>query len=207
MSTSIKQLSGLEALPVFLGPFNVWVHQFLRQVLTSKTRVSCFVMRSDSACRSDRTDSAATALFPIPPPFLDAFGVGPDLSTQRKRELQIVKKLVHLIAMALHYEPLGFPMPTLKFIRRRPSTRLPMDSDVPQGVPYFSTAGCGRKFFQFGAILRETIVANEQFWLKLSSLYHHGATNAKGFVSKDVFMGLRPCLSANVDTSRALVSC
>ena len=54
-------------------PFPSWVEQFVRQVLGAKTRFSYFVLQSISASRSGRTDSTATALFPIPYPHGDVF--------------------------------------------------------------------------------------------------------------------------------------
>ena len=104
-------------------PCQSWVHMFLRQVLSAKTRFSYVMLRTLSASRNGRDDSVATALFPIPMPFVDIVWSGPDLSSQKKGRVKAFKKLMHLIVMALNYEHFRNPMSILQLIRRRPATQ------------------------------------------------------------------------------------
>ena len=136
-------------------PFVAWVHQCIRQVLSSRTRFSYFIMRTISASRNGRDDSIATALFPIPTPFEDAFRIGPELRSQKKRRKLALRKLMHLIVMTLNYEHSRSLMAILALLRRRPG---PMHKRVFQrirtfceasGPPSFlSMSGGGRKRFQ-----------------------------------------------------------
>lgn len=101
-------------------PLQSWIHQFVRQVLGSKTK---FSLRTKGASRDGREDSVATALFPIPLPHEDAFWDGPGLSSQKRRRSRALKKLMHLIIMTLNYEHFRNPMSILKLIRRRHAAR------------------------------------------------------------------------------------
>ena len=103
-------------------PFTAWTNQFVRQVLAVHTRFSYFLLRTISASRSGRDDCTATALFPIPFPFKDAWG-SLDGCGKKKREVRALQKLVHLSVMALNFENFRQPMTILSLIRRRPSAQ------------------------------------------------------------------------------------
>ena len=180
-------------------PFHCWVHQFVRQVLASKTRFSYFVMRSISACRSGRDDITATALYPIPFPFEDAFGDGLGSSSKKRRRSKALHRRMHLTIMALNYEHFRHPMSILQLIRRRPSVahkgvfnRIWMFFKASGPPAFVSVAGCGRKSFQLGARMREIVLALENLGLNPSSLYHHEAARKEVPMNNDVYEELRP---------------
>ena len=94
-------------------PFPSWVEQFVRQVSGAKTGFSYFVLQSISASRSGRTDSTATALFPIPYPHDDVFWSGPDHLGKKYRHVRALRKMLHLAVMALNFEHFRSPMSIL----------------------------------------------------------------------------------------------
>ena len=182
------QLDASSASPIVVRPlmtpvpFVCWVHQFLRQLLASRTRFSYFVMQTISASRDGRDDSIATALFPIPLPFVGIFGDGPDLSSKKKRHSHAMRKLLHLTVMTLNYEHFRQPMSILRLIRRRPDARhravyaRTLTFFEACGPPAFiSLAGCGRKRFQLDARMRELKESLDALGLSSASLYHRGA--------------------------------
>ena len=180
-------------------PFQSWVHMFLRQVLSAKTRFSYFMLRTLSASRNGRDDSVATALFPIPMPFVDIVWSGPDLSSQKKRRVRAFKKMMHLIVMALSYEHFRNPMSILQLIRRRPAAkRRAVFARVraflkARGPPAtVSLAGCGRKSFQLDARMRELSEAIESLGLQPTCLYHHSAAGHHVPEDNTVCEELRP---------------
>ena len=180
-------------------PFNSWVHQFVRQVLAARTRFSYFVMRTISASRSGRNDITATALFPIPFPFEEAFVDGPDFSSKKKRRTKALQKLMHLAVMALNYEHVKSPMTILQLIRRRPGplhkavfSRIKMFFEACGPPASISVAGCGRKKFQLDARHKELVVALASCGLNPTSLYHRGASGCKVPVDNDAAEELRP---------------
>ena len=180
-------------------PFVSWVYQFIRQVLSARTRFSFFLMKTISANRSGRDGYTATALFPIPFPFEDAFRVGPDLRSKKRRQLDAMRKLLHLVIMALNYEHFKKPLTILQLIRRRPSA---MHMQVYERLWAFikasgppamvSIAGCGRKSFQLGARFNELEKALDKIGLNPGSFYDRSGVGTDVPADNDAADELRP---------------
>lgn len=162
-------------------PFPSWVEQFVRQLLGAKTSFSFFLVQSFKSCRSGRDDFTATALFPIPWPFLEITETGPARPSQRSRLLKAQKKLVHCAVMAMNYEYFRAPFAVLPLLRRQPSA---LHLQVYHRLMAFvracgpscnvSIAGCGRKSFQLDARFNELLKGLEGLGLEAKSKYHSG---------------------------------
>ena len=162
-------------------PFPSWVEQFVRQLLGAKTSFSFFLVQSFKSCRSGRDDFTATALFPIPWPFLEITETGPVRPSQRSRLLKAQKKLVHCAVMAMNYEYFRAPFAVLPLLRRQPSA---LHLQVYHRLMAFvracgpscnvSIAGCGRKSFQLDARFNELLKGLEGLGLEAKSKYHSG---------------------------------
>ena len=179
-------------------PFTAWTNQFVRQVLAVHTRFSYFLLRTISASRSGRDDCTATALFPIPFPFKDAWG-SLDGCGKKKREVRALQKLVHLSVMALNFENFRQPMTILSLIRRRPSAQhLAVFHRIwtfykACGPPsQISVAGCGRKSFQLDARFKELENVLDKLGLNSSSQYHKMASGVEVQEDNDAAEELRP---------------
>ena len=176
-----------------------WVHHFVRCVLGARTKFSYFIMRTISASRDGRLSSVATALFPIPLPFITAFEDGLGRLSQKKRRARALQKLMHLTIMAMNFEHFRDPMSILALIRRRPSQRhkevydrvmaLFRASGPPSTV---SIGGMGRKSFKLDARLKELGDAIQQLGLNASSFYHRGASGQIVPEDNDICEELRP---------------
>ena len=171
-------------------PFPSWVEQLIRQVVGAKTGFSYFILQTIHASRSGRDDYTATALFPIPIPCIEVFGLGPSLQSQKKRRTTAFCKMLHLAVMALNYEHFKKPMTILQLIRRRPSAlhravydRLWMFLKACGPLDEVSVSGCGRKSFQLSARFSELEKALDTLGLNPCSLYHTG--EAGGHVPED----------------------
>ena len=156
-------------------------------------------MKSICASRNGRDDSVATALFPIPFPYEDAFGVGPSSHGQKKRLAVASRKLMHLTIMALNYERFRNPMSILPLIRRHPSRlhkavfhRIWMFYKACGPPAQVSISGCGRKSFQLDARFRELEEALDKLGLSHGSIYHHGAAGNDVPEDSDAAEQLRP---------------
>ena len=180
-------------------PFPSWVEQMLRQVLAARTRFSYFVLCSIQASRNGRDDSIATALFPIPCPFVDLFGVGLSQFGKKKRRSFAMRKLLHLAVMALNFEHFRNPMSVLPLVRRHPSeahravyARLWMFLKACGPPDSVSVSGCGRKSFQLSARFDELVDALNRLGLNPTSMYHGGASGFEVPEDNDVRDELRP---------------
>lgn len=180
-------------------PFTSWTEQFVRQLLSARTRFSYFVMRTISASRSGRDDYTATALFPIPFPFEDLFRVGPVHESKRRRHSRAVRKLVHMAVMAFNFEYFRKPMSILALIRRRPSSshlavyRRIWTFIKACGPPaQVSISGCGRKSFQLDARMNELVRALDNLGLDPASKYHGAAVGEEVPEDNDAADELRP---------------
>lgn len=114
------------------------------------------MMRTISTRRSGRDDSTAAALF-------HAFGVGPDLSSQKGRRVCDCKKLVHIMVMTLKlgvfqesfFYATAPPGRRPSELHRKVSERVEMFLKACGPPEQISASGCGRKKFQLDARLRE----------------------------------------------------
>ena len=175
-------------------PCERWARQFLRQVLGARTKFSCFIMKTISTSRSSQDDITATALFPILYPYGDVFGVGPDLSSKKKRHAIACKTLIHLMVMAMNYEYFRTPS-VLQLFRRHP---IALHRKIFERVGMFlkacliSVAGCGRKKFQLDARLRELEAMLSSLGLSSASVYHRGAAGHDVPANNDACEGTAP---------------
>ena len=180
-------------------PFPSWVEQFLRQIIGARTSFSYFVLQSISTCRRGRDDSSATDLYPIPVPFVDIFGVGPQRMSQRRRQLLALKKLLHLVVVALNYEYFRSPFSVMHLLRRRPSAlhlqvygrlwAFVRSCGLPGSI---SVSGCGRKKFQLDARLSELSGCLEAMGLDERSKYHQSFHGVPVPVNNEEVEELRP---------------
>ena len=106
--------------------------------------------------RDGRLSRVATALFPIPLPFITAFEDGLGRLSQKKRRARALQKLMHLTIMAMNFEHFRDPMSILALIRRRPSQRhkevydrvMALFQKASGPPPTVSIGGMGPKEFQ-----------------------------------------------------------
>lgn len=75
----------------------------LKNVISSRTAFGAYVSKVLSSCRDRSTLPVSTALFPIPLPLDDVWRVGPLKLGVARRRRRAMKRLVHLIIMALNY--------------------------------------------------------------------------------------------------------
>eukprot|EP00435_Cladocopium_sp_Y103_P014642 s3554_g3.t1 len=180
-------------------PFPSWVEQFCRQLLSARTGFSYFLVQSFKSCRHGRDDYIATALFPIPVPFPEVCGTGPKKPSQRCRQLNAMKKMVHCAVMALNYEHFRAPFAVVPLLRRKPSSghaqvyarlmALLRACGPTRGV---SVAGCGRKSFQLDARFGELRRCLDFLGLDSRSQYHSGFQSREVQVDDSRYEELRP---------------
>ena len=197
-----EEFSAPERLPRSLleeVPLPSWVEQFLRQIIGARTSFSYFVIQSISTCRRGRDDSSATGLYPIPLPFVGIFGVGPQKMSQKRRQLGALKKLLHLVVVALNFEHFRKPFAVVHLLRRRPSALHLQVYDRlwafvrSCGLPgRVSVSGCGRKKFQLDARFSELAGCLEAMGLDTTSQYHHGFHGVPVPVNNEEVEELRP---------------
>ena len=135
-----------------------WATTLIRQVLATRTSLAAFLR---TTFRLRRNDVPASAIFPIPAPFPDAFDRMPH-ATSSSRRLRLVRQVIHVVAMTLNFWWNGGSFLGSDLLERTPSPvhrsmfrrwKCLLLADGPCGV--FDIASSGRKFPQLGARINE----------------------------------------------------
>ena len=167
-----------------LGPvsFEAWVLSMLKNVILSRTAFGAYVSKVLSSCRDRSTLPVSTALFPIPLPLDDVWRVGPLKLGVARRRRRAMKRLVHLIIMALNYVHSRSPFGDFKMIWRRPGAmhqkvydRIGLLCRAGGPPDHVDVLGCGRKSHQLSARFQELWSALQRLGLNKASAYHTGA--------------------------------
>ena len=167
-----------------LGPlfFDAWVLSMLKNVISSRTAFGAYVSKVLSSCRDRSTLPVSTALFPIPLPLGDVWRVGPMKLGVSRRRRRAMKRLVHLIIMALNYVYSHSPFGDFKMIWRQPSplhlqvyARLELLCRAGGPPDKIDVLGCGRKSHQLSARFHELVGSLQRLGLSRASAYHKGA--------------------------------
>ena len=167
-----------------LGPlsFEAWVLSMLKNVISSRTAFGAYVSKVLSSCRDRSTLPISTALFPIPLPLGDVWRIGPMKLGVSRRRRRAMKRLVHLIIMALNYVYSHSPFGDFKMIWRQPSplhlqvyARLELLCRAGGPPDKIDVLGCGRKSHQLSARFDELVGSLQRLGLNRASAYHKGA--------------------------------
>ena len=133
-----------------------WASSLVRFVLPTRTSFAAFLQTTFSLHRSSEP---ATAIFPIPAPYVGAFDRRPR-ETSSSRRTRLVCQVLHIMAMALNFWRSGGRFFSKDQLERKPSSlhmfrrwRRLLLADGPRGV--FEIASSGRRFPQLGARINE----------------------------------------------------
>ena len=163
--------------------FVPWVNGHVRRILASRTQFSFYLNKTILNCRSGRVSARATALFPIPIPYMEVWKQPSQKMNSKMRRSIAYKKILHIAVMALNFEYLGAPLAALELLRREPSTdhfkvfdRLFVLIKASVRSEGISLAQCGRKSFQLDARLEELLSVVNRLGLSSKFSYdmpHH----------------------------------
>ena len=185
-------LSGIQRGSTCGSSLYAWSRRILKEVLSSRTSFSYYVLRCILSLRGAREGPTATALFPIPLPVMDVWS-GPTGLGAMRRERIAYKRVLHLVIMALNFVHAECPLKSITFLRRRPGAvhRLVYDrilALIKAGGPDQSLdlVGSGRKSFQLDARHRELLEALQSLGLSEASKYHSASSGQEVPVVNDV---------------------
>ena len=190
-----------------LGPisFDAWVRSLLKSLLASRTAFGAYVAMVLSSCRDRSSMPVSSALFPIPMPLDEAWIDGPKKLGVARRQRRAIKRLVHLIIMALNYAFASSPFSNMKMIWRQPCTlhravyaRLELVCRAGGPPGSVDVLGCGRKSHQLSARFQELLSSLQSLGLERSTAYHKEASGGEVHLVNDVDE-LRPYRSLDAD--------
>ena len=161
---------------------HAWSWGIVRKILCSKTQLAFFVRTCIRGCSVSPFEEVSSALFPIPLPRDGLWRDGPRRLGVQRRKKEAVKRIVHIIVMALNFLHGGRSPSDALLTRRRPG---PLHLRVYERLAAFvrasgpscliSVAGCGRKSFQLVARFEELFRCMQRLGLDSTSAYHQGA--------------------------------
>ena len=191
-------------------PISVWTNGHIRRVLRSRTTFSLYLLRSFTLCR-ERSNSLATALFPIPAPFLGVWDSGLKKMNAAARRLAAKRKLLHVAVMALNFMHDRAPLKSLGLLQRRPALhhiavyeRLMTIIKASVLSEVATIARCGRKSHQLDARIHELYKVLVDEGLTEKSKYHQLSSEAPVDLCNDKAEELRPYRS--LDASRLKIT-
>ncbi|CAL1156117.1 unnamed protein product, partial [Cladocopium goreaui] len=197
--------SSLEGVPI-----SVWTNGHIRRILRSRTTFSLYLLRSFTLCR-ERSSSLATALFPIPVPFLGVWDCGLKKMNAAARRLAAKRKLLHVAVMALNFMHDRAPLKSLGLLQRRPALhhiavyeRLMTIIKASVLSEVATIARCGRKSHQLDARIHELYKVLVDEGLTEKSKYHQLSSEAPVDLCNDKAEELRPYRS--LDASRLKIT-
>ena len=157
--------------------FAAWPNVMLRNVLAAKTPFSFFVMQCLRLCRGVR-DDPSDALFPIPLPPGDCWGVDLKHLGCSRRARRANQRILYLAVAALNFTYFKHPLSQLKELWRRPGpchlslySRLIALIKACGPSSSFSALSCGRKSHHLSARLEELHGALQSLGVESSSFY------------------------------------
>ena len=153
---AVDACNGLSTVPKTMNLFG-WSSLIFRQLMTSGTKFSYFVLKCVLACRGPR-DEASTALFPLPLPLGDVWSSDLKRLSSTRRAKVAVKRSLFLVVAALNFLHFKEPFSQIKFLRRCPSSchlqifdRLVALIKAGGHSSDFDVLSCGRKAHQLVA--------------------------------------------------------
>lgn len=165
---------------------HAWSWGMTRMVLQSRTKFAFYVRSCIRGCSEDPFEDIATALFPIPLPRDGLWSGSPGRLGVKRRQSDAVRRVTHLMIMALNFLHGGRTFSDALLTRRRPG---PHHLSVYERLAAFvrasgpsssiTVAGCGRKSFQLVARLEELFKFLQRLDLGSVSAYHQGAEGRK----------------------------
>ena len=179
-------------------PISAWTNGHIRRILSSRTSFSLYLLRSFTLCR-ERSHSLATALFPIPSPFLGLWDCGLKKMNAAARRLAAKRKLLHVAVMALNFMHDRAPLNSLGLLQRRPAghhvavyERLMTIIKASVLSEVATIAKCGRKSHQLDARIHELYKVLVEEGLTEKSKYHQLSSKAPVDLCNDKAEELRP---------------
>ena len=98
-----------------------WPDMLCRSIFDAKCAFSFFVMRSIQCCRGDDVLPSSSALFPIPLPRDDVWGVALKKLGKSARVRRVFRKMMHLVILALNFNHFQAPLKIVPFLGRCPN--------------------------------------------------------------------------------------